>query len=376
MSAETELINALKANAALIALVPAARITPVKRLQGGSLPAITVERIANTPVQSIAGDTSQLDQVRLRVNCWAKTYQSTKEIAEAVRPVVATLNSHIITDQDLYEDDTQIYRVASDYYVWQRVFITHALTAMNITAGTPVFGTPTLASGWTPADLTGLVAWYDPNDLATVWQDAAGTTPGAVGQPVGRIDDKSGNGYNATQSTADARPTLVDSGSGFLEMDGDGVDDGLAMLTGATADRTVAIVMHSDVSAVGVGIGADSNNMVRYISSGTGVYWNIRSSDPQQNYTLTRALALDTRAICIGRGDASELNFEINGSAATPLTPNSAPVSSTWSSLMNRAGTQHLNGAIAEVVIYDNSISDDDLILLRDYLATNNGITL
>ena len=34
-------------------------------------------------------------------------------------------------------------------------------------------------------------AWYDPSDLTTLFQDAAGTTPvTAVEQPVGRILDK------------------------------------------------------------------------------------------------------------------------------------------------------------------------------------------
>jgi hypothetical protein len=51
-------------------------------------------------------------------------------------------------------------------------------------------------------------AWYDPSDSSTVWQDAAGTTPAGVGDPVGRIDDKSGNGNHATQTTSAARPVL------------------------------------------------------------------------------------------------------------------------------------------------------------------------
>lgn len=33
-------------------------------------------------------------------------------------------------------------------------------------------------------------AWYDPSDINTMFQDSAGTTPGAVGQPVGLILDK------------------------------------------------------------------------------------------------------------------------------------------------------------------------------------------
>ena len=51
-------------------------------------------------------------------------------------------------------------------------------------------------------------AWYDPSDLTTLFQDAAGTIPVTLdGQPVGLVTDKSGNGNNASQPVAAARPT-------------------------------------------------------------------------------------------------------------------------------------------------------------------------
>jgi hypothetical protein len=49
--------------------------------------------------------------------------------------------------------------------------------------------------------------WYDPSDLATMFQDTDGTTPvTAAGQAVARINDKSGRGNHATQSITAARP--------------------------------------------------------------------------------------------------------------------------------------------------------------------------
>lgn len=52
-------------------------------------------------------------------------------------------------------------------------------------------------------------AWFDPSDLSTLYQDAAGTVPvTAVEQPVGKILDKSGNGNHATQSVTASRPVL------------------------------------------------------------------------------------------------------------------------------------------------------------------------
>lgn len=71
-----------------------------------------------------------------------------------------------------------------------------------------------------------LGVWYDPSDLGTLFQDSAGTTPvTAVTQPVGKILDKSGNGYHATQVTSTARPTLQVDANGKYYLKFDGVDD-------------------------------------------------------------------------------------------------------------------------------------------------------
>lgn len=57
--------------------------------------------------------------------------------------------------------------------------------------------------------------WYDPSDMATLFQDAAGTIPvTAIGQPVGKVLDKSGNGNHATQSIAVRRPILRQDANG------------------------------------------------------------------------------------------------------------------------------------------------------------------
>ena len=71
-------------------------------------------------------------------------------------------------------------------------------------------------------------AWYDPSDLATLFQDAAGTIPvTADGDPVGLMLDKSGNDNHAVQSTTAAKPVYRTDGTlHWLEFDG--TDDELA----------------------------------------------------------------------------------------------------------------------------------------------------
>lgn len=68
---------------------------------------------------------------------------------------------------------------------------------------------------WTPASLTGLLVWYDPSDLSTMWQDSARTTPvTATGQSVCALNDKSGAGRHAVQATTLSCPTLQQDAGG------------------------------------------------------------------------------------------------------------------------------------------------------------------
>lgn len=76
---------------------------------------------------------------------------------------------------------------------------------------------------------------YDFNDLKTMFQDAAGTIPAAVGQPVARVLDKSGRGNHLSQPVSASRPILrqnATTSAYYLEFDG--VDDFL--VSNATID--------------------------------------------------------------------------------------------------------------------------------------------
>jgi hypothetical protein len=73
---------------------------------------------------------------------------------------------------------------------------------------------------------TGDWAWFRPA-LGNVFQDTAGTTPSVLADPVGRVNDKSGNGHNILQATSTARPILRNTGGRYW-LEFDGVDDFLA----------------------------------------------------------------------------------------------------------------------------------------------------
>ena len=125
------------------------------------------------------------------------------------------------------------------------------------------------------------VVWFDISDLSTLFQDTAGTVPvTTVGDPVGRINDKSGNGKNATQAIAGKRPTLQVDIYGEYYLQFDGVDDVLStgnidfsttnnvyiftyVGKGVNAASAKVMVSHAKFFV------ADTNTGIRYSSSGT-----------------------------------------------------------------------------------------------------------
>ena len=106
--------------------------------------------------------------------------------------------------------------------------------------------------------------WFDPTDISTLFQDAAGTQPvTAVGQKVGRILDKSGNGNHATQSNAAFQPTYQIDNEGNPNLTFSGSYNQLVTRPidfTATAQMMVGVGLHvvgSASAAAALELGAD-----------------------------------------------------------------------------------------------------------------------
>jgi hypothetical protein len=100
--------------------------------------------------------------------------------------------------------------------------------------------------------------YYDPNDLSTLYQDAAGTIPvTAAGQPVGLMLDKSGRNNHAYQSVSASRPILqrnATTGAYYLAFDG--ADDYLrtASINFASTDKISLVTAIRKLSDAGASI--------------------------------------------------------------------------------------------------------------------------
>ena len=86
---------------------------------------------------------------------------------------------------------------------------------------------PVVAGPFTPTQLAGLTAWFDAADTSTIQQ-----TGGFVSQ----WNDKSGNGFNATQATGTNQPkTGINTTNGKNVITFDGTDDSFMVAGALTA---------------------------------------------------------------------------------------------------------------------------------------------
>lgn len=110
-------------------------------------------------------------------------------------------------------------------------------------------------------------AAYDPSNLSSMFQDSAGTVAvTAVGQPVRRINDLSGNGNDLYAPSDSARPLLAQSGA-YYYLDFDGVDD--RMRTSGNVNMTA---FHNSTMWLGIASKTDAINFLfSFDSAGVAV---------------------------------------------------------------------------------------------------------
>ena len=164
--------------------------------------------------------------------------------------------------------------------------------------------------------------FYDPNDLSTMFQDAAGTVPvTGVGQPVGLMLDKSGRNNHAFQANSASRPILrknAVTGANYLEFDGS--DDFLRTnsIDLAVTDKISLFVGARKLSDVTLSIIAELSS----------------------NYNNAGAFAILAPPIA-GRGEFS-IGAKASGTSSPPyarITGNPAPMSRVLSTKIDFSNT-------------------------------------
>lgn len=230
--------------------------------------------------------------------------------------------------------------------------------------------------------------WYDPSDLSTMFQDAAGTVPVTKdGDHVALMRDKSGNGNHATPTVSAARP--VYKTDGILHwLTFDGVDDHLLFNKNTfLADKSQVIMTAYSLLSAG-----SYPTVISGLSTDAGL-----EQFHNYNTAMCRAAVVTNTGVGVG-----------NSSAALPL--NTAIVRTTnWSrsagvvtDTVNRAGSFTTNplqvnslltlpkdfqsmGRIIElyanmdfygIVAISDDLSPTAIADVEQYLANKAGVTL
>jgi hypothetical protein len=114
---EETIYDTLIADTAVDAIVDGRVYAIVMPENSQSYPCITFQRISGTPDVALSGHTG-LDQVRVQIDCWAKTFQAAKDLGVLVRTAFTDIGI-VKSDFDYYEADTKLFRVSQDFQFWQ-----------------------------------------------------------------------------------------------------------------------------------------------------------------------------------------------------------------------------------------------------------------
>ena len=230
--------------------------------------------------------------------------------------------------------------------------------------------------------ITGQVLWLDADDTATIL-DAEGDNAGSGASFSGSVAtwvDKSGSGYNVTAPVLAQQPsytTGILNGNNVISFDGttDNLINSTAVISGD--DFTTFVVFNRTTAAARdavfeIGNGPSRNGFfINDTGSGRiGYYLN----GAFYNYSLPYVVG--SYSLVSGVQDTNVINMYLNSN--TEISTTGAirlPTTGIYVGDDSTSGDQ-LQGNIAELIIYDRNLSNDERHDVETYLASKWGLTI
>ena len=254
----------------------------------------------------------------------------------------------------------------------------------------PQVGTPAYASMFANGE-QGVV--YDPSNFATMFQDRAGTVAvTAVGQPVGKILDLSGNNNHCVASSDPQRPILTFDGAHYY-LAADGIDDVMVSnLINATAfnKATVWRGMKADTTG-GVGNMMFASSMTNStgcwgISTGTYGLATDVSGASTQTTTATASTVTSLPEVSVHSIDFANLTNpsvaikvwrnKVQVSTATGVGTTSSNMATNPMTLFSEASiTGYMQGRLYRMVFRASTVATalTDINAVSDWVNANTG---
>jgi hypothetical protein len=237
-------------------------------------------------------------------------------------------------------------------------------------------------------------AWFEPGPT-TCFTDTAGTTAAGVGDAVARINDLSGNGNHATQTTAAARPILRQTAGGLYYLETDGVDDFMttpAMDFTASAQAHMVTAFRTDtpisINSPVMLFGGDLINGSLWFNTGSGSIDTLQGylrgtasvlNNPRVNITSPRSFVVSHKGD-LAAPQANQIEFRVDGVDETG-TVNADASGTTFGNhaltlFENPRTSAHFFGRFYGGLILDRTLTTDELAQTETYHAEKVGVTL
>ena len=222
-----------------------------------------------------------------------------------------------------------------------------------------------------PTDISGLQLWLDANDTNTITLNA-GTT-------VSSWNDKSGNGYHASQSTATNQPTYTYSAlnsKNVVRFDGGDELTALDSVVTGSTNRTVFVVFNSTGGGTRYGVTLGDSTSTGQ-SFGISQEIGVRVNSGYRTWTTAVDSTHAIVTIVLDGTSTTDLSAWKNGSSLTTnLT--SARTLNTAAGFIVGNGTAggELSGDVAEIIVYNSALSTSDRESVESYLSSKWGIAL
>lgn len=222
-----------------------------------------------------------------------------------------------------------------------------------------------------------LKAWYDFSDVSTLWQDTARTSAiTADGQIIKGVTDKSGSANHLSEATnGPIYKVAIQNGLSISRYNGTSTMLTASPITALGQNVTAFFIGKSSGS-----ITADrflvigGLNAELYQPSGGNSWWYI--ANEASGIVDLNSPASSFSDITLQYSSLSKLNVFQNGLRRVTFDPNNTFSSGTFIRLgANAIGTEWALGDIAEVLVYNATLTPGQINQVGQFLATKWGLT-
>ena len=234
--------------------------------------------------------------------------------------------------------------------------------------------------------------WLDVSDVSSLFQNSDGTVAAVVGQPVGYVTDKSGNGNHAIQATSIKRPTLQQSGDLYYLDFAGGQGLQVASLTLTATDKITHFTGHRKIGTVNsvllehsanavttngtFSVSAPQNDTNKYLVAATGTVRssnNVNADEYNEPFTGVLTVTADIVGdLLVGRINGTEVFNDTgdmgtgNFSAAEPLNIGAR----------NSGATLQFTGFLYQLLVRGKVSSTSEITSTEQYVAEKTGVSL